>query len=89
MNTYGISKSLDRLYGRGTLNGLTEAELLDRFVSDQDEVAFESLIELHRPLVLRICQAIFGDHQEAEDAFQATFLVFVQHAGTIRNLINP
>ncbi len=63
---------------------MTDAELLDRFVSGRDETAFESLVRRHGPMVLGLCRRALGDDHEAEDAFQATFLVLVRNARTIR-----
>jgi C-terminal peptidase prc len=62
----------------------TDAALLERFVSYQDEVAFELLVRRHGPMVLGLCQRVLHDAHDAEDAFQATFLVLVRKAALIR-----
>jgi RNA polymerase sigma factor (sigma-70 family) len=63
--------------------GLTDAELLARFVAARDETAFEVLVWRHSALVLSLCRRILGQEQDAEDAFQATFLTLARRAGSI------
>jgi enediyne biosynthesis protein E4 len=63
--------------------GLTDTELLERFVQHKDEAAFEILLWRHGPMVLRTCRRIAPQRVDAEDAFQATFLVFCRKAGSI------
>jgi DNA-directed RNA polymerase specialized sigma24 family protein len=75
--------SLDTLFNVGAMSGLTDAQLLERFRSRRDdaaEMAISVLIERHGPMVLRVCEAVLRDRDEAHDAFQATFLVLVQKA---------
>jgi RNA polymerase sigma factor (sigma-70 family) len=62
---------------------LPDAQLLERFVSQSDEAAFEVLVWRHGPLVLRLCRRILRHEQDAEDAFQATFLMLVRKARCI------
>ncbi len=69
----------------GTAVTLTEAELWERYVRDRDEVAFEMLVRRHGPMVLGVCRRILRNQQDAEDAFQATFLVFVRRAASLRS----
>jgi RNA polymerase sigma factor (sigma-70 family) len=76
---------MDRLYRGGTSAGQDDAQLLSRFVRDRDEGAFESLVQRHGPMVLGICRRVLRDPRDIEDAFQATFLVLAQRAGSIRN----
>ena len=59
-------------------------ELLERFLSRRDESAFTFLVRRHGPMVLGVCRRILGDPHEAEDVFQATFLVLVRRTRSIR-----
>jgi RNA polymerase sigma factor (sigma-70 family) len=65
------------------LRVLTDAFLLERFTSQRDEDAFAALVERYGPLVFRVCRRLLR-HEEAKDAFQATFLVLARKAGSIR-----
>ena len=64
--------------------GLSDQELLSRFLGQRDESAFAALLERHGPMVLRLCRRILGHPQDAEDACQAAFLVLVRKAASIR-----
>lgn len=64
---------------------VTDAQLLQRVIMDQDESAFELLVWRHASLVLSTCRAILGNVQSAEDAFQATFLALHRQAGSLRS----
>lgn len=65
-------------------NRLADAELLKRFFRHHEEPAFAELLSRHGPLVLGVCQRILGNTTDAEDAFQATFLVLVCKGSTLR-----
>jgi RNA polymerase sigma factor (sigma-70 family) len=76
------------LFTLGTVGALTDGELLGLFIgrhSEVAEMAFSALVERHGPMVLRVCRSILGDEHDAEDAFQATFLVLVERASSVRN----
>jgi RNA polymerase sigma factor (sigma-70 family) len=77
------------LFEVGTVAGMSDGQLLDRFLArrgDEEaaEVAFAALVERHGPMVLRACRARLGDEHDAQDAFQATFLILARKAGAIR-----
>ncbi|HLJ93524.1 MAG TPA: sigma-70 family RNA polymerase sigma factor, partial [Gemmataceae bacterium] len=62
-----------------------DADLLDRFVRRKDEAAFATLLERHGPMVLGVCRRLLPDAHEADDAFQATFLILLQKARSLRD----
>ena len=64
--------------------GRTDRELLDRFVLQRDEAAFAELVRRHGPMVLAACRRVLRHHEDAEDSFQATFLVLARKASSIR-----
>jgi RNA polymerase sigma factor (sigma-70 family) len=61
-----------------------DGPLLEKFIAGRDESAFAAILQRHGPLVLGVCRQVLRDSQEAEDAFQATFLVLAQKARSIR-----
>src|SRR6516165_10344897 len=65
------------------VGGASDAQLLDRFAANRDEAAFELLLWRHERLVFGVCLRVLHDPQDAEDAFQATFLALARHAGRI------
>src|SRR5580700_6309768 len=77
-------RQLNRLFAKGVVTGLSDAQLLERFLTQGDAGAFEALLGRHGPMVLSVCRGILRDPHDAEDAFQATFLVLVKTGGTIR-----
>ena len=62
----------------------SDRHLLERFASGHDETAFAALVERHGPMVFGVCRRILRSSHDAEDAFQAAFLVLARKAGSIR-----
>jgi RNA polymerase sigma factor (sigma-70 family) len=82
-----VLRQIHALYRAGTCSGLTDGQLLERYLAgrgERAELAFAALIERHGPMVLRVCRSVLRDEHDAEDAFQATFLVLARRAGSIR-----
>lgn len=78
-----VVRQLRRLLGAETGSTLNDADLLREFIDRHDEAAFEVLVWRHGAMVFNLCQRILRDSHDAEDAFQATFLVFARKAGAI------
>src|SRR5947199_5733786 len=81
--------SLFLAFLRGTLGAnppgdATDADLLARFARQRDEAAFTAIVQRYGPLVLGICRRVLGNAADAEDAFQATFLVLERKADSIK-----
>jgi RNA polymerase sigma factor (sigma-70 family) len=89
--TAAIGKSLDTLFRVGALGSLSDGELLECMLSRRNsdcDPAFRALVERHGPMVLGLCRTIVKNPHDAEDAFQATFLVLVRKATSIRRRDN-
>ena len=83
-----FAQPLRTLFRVGVVGGLSDGELLDRFATghrEDAEAAFRALMDRHGPMVLRACRVVLDDPHDAEDAFQATFLILARHAGSIRD----
>src|SRR6516162_3822893 len=62
-----------------------DAELLGRFHRRRDEGALEALLRRHGPMVLGVCRRVLGNDHDADDAFQAVFLVLIRRAGSVQS----
>jgi RNA polymerase sigma factor (sigma-70 family) len=82
------AQSIPMPYNTGSAGAMADGLLLERFLSRRDdmdaEAAFAALVALHGPMVWDVCRAALSDPHAAEDAFQATFLILVRKAGSIR-----
>ena len=85
--TSSVGRQLDVLWTSGSLTGMSDAQLLGRFAEARDstaESAFRELINRHGSMVMAVCSQIVRHPHDADDAFQATFLVLVRKARSIR-----
>jgi RNA polymerase sigma factor (sigma-70 family) len=84
-----VLRDIQTLFDAGTVSGLTDRQLLERLANRCEastEAAFDALVRRHGPMVLRVCRNVLGDTTDADDAFQATFLVLVRRYRSIRKL---
>jgi RNA polymerase sigma factor (sigma-70 family) len=85
--TRSFSASLQHLGGlllAGDVAGLSDAELVGRFAERRDEAAFTALVRRYGTVVLGVCRRVLRHEQDAEDAFQATFLVLARNAASVQ-----
>src|SRR4051794_41631853 len=94
MPTCRISPILRCIYavsGAAAPDGPPDRELLERFALRGDDAAFALLVRRHGPMVLGVCRRVARDTHDADDAFQATFLLLARKAGSLRQpeLVGP
>lgn len=68
----------------GSAAAQPDAELLSRYLAQHDEAAFTALVARHGPMVLSVCQSVLRHRQDAEDVFQAVFVVLARRGAAIR-----
>jgi DNA-directed RNA polymerase specialized sigma24 family protein len=73
-----------RVFRDGSLVGMSDRLVLERFVERQDDMAFEAILTRHGPMVRNVCRQILFDPHDVDDAVQAVFLVLVRKARVIR-----
>jgi RNA polymerase sigma factor (sigma-70 family) len=80
-----VVQKVRRLLGAGVPGLMHDQELLLQYVRERDDLAFETLVQRHGPMVLGVCQRVLHNQADAEDAFQATFLILVRKASSLRD----
>src|SRR5438045_3004256 len=80
----GVLRHILQIVGPSHAPELSDAQLLQCFLADRDETAFRLLMKRHGRMVLSVCQYVLRQRQDAEDAFQATFLILARNAASIR-----
>jgi RNA polymerase sigma factor (sigma-70 family) len=79
-----VLQHIRRLAGMPRAAQPPDAQLLQRFTAQRDEAAFATLVQRHGPMVLNVCRSVLRHEQDAEDAFQATFLALSRQAASLR-----
>ena len=79
-----LLQHIRRLVGGAAGADAPDAQLLEAFIARREEAAFTSLVQRHGPLVLGVCRRVMADAHEAEDAFQAVFMILAKRAGAVR-----
>ncbi len=82
--TQSIARRVEKIFRDGTFTGLTDQEVLRRYVDDRDPAAFEALLGRHGGMVANVCRRILRDPDDAADAYQATFLALACRAESLR-----
>jgi RNA polymerase sigma factor (sigma-70 family) len=83
-NLSAFLRQLTRAAAAETLGDQSDRQLVERFLASGDEAVFEAIVRRHGPMVYRVCWRALGQEQDAEDAFQATFLLLAQKLRSVR-----
>jgi RNA polymerase sigma factor (sigma-70 family) len=78
-----VMHHLRTLARRQDVGASSDGQLLEGFIARRDEAAFAELVRRHGPMVLGVCRRVLGNAHDADDAFQATFMVLVRRAGAV------
>ncbi len=78
-----VLQHLRRTVSLGDGAGLSDGQLLDRYIQQREDAAFAALVRRHGPMVMSVCRRVLGNDHDAEDAFQASFLVLVRKAASV------
>ena len=84
----GILNQLGTILRFGVAGDLSDSHLVQRYLTGRDgaeQAAFSALVERHGPMVLGVCRQVLGNRHDAQDAFQATFMVLARKAGSVHN----
>src|SRR5438128_2237787 len=79
-----LLRHIHRLAAARSSTERNDGQLLDEFTNRRDQASFAVLVARHGPMVLRVCRRVLNHEHDAEDAFQATFLVLARNARSIR-----
>lgn len=82
--TQSIARRVEKIFRDGTFTGLSDREILGRYVDDRDSAAFEAILARHGGMVANVCRRILRNPEDAADAYQATFLALACRAESLR-----
>ncbi len=80
---FRIHRDLQTLFQLGAVGCLADGQLLEQFITDRNQEAFEVLLERHGPMVWGVCRRVLSDHHDAEEAFQCAFLTLARRAVSV------